>query len=86
MYSRGPPHAAIRMSPKEPEQNLGASLPHLIHQYSVGNINTLHIQMHTYPESFTESHNQKFYKSYRQIISYIAGETLLTSNDVKIEE
>ena len=51
-----------RMSPKELEQNLGTSPPHPIHEYSSGNINTLYVHMHTYPESFIESHIQEFHR------------------------
>ena len=51
-------------------QNLGAGPPHPIHQYSSGNIDILHIHVHTYLESFFEhivrafrkSHNQKFHR------------------------
>ena len=82
-----------KMSPKEPEQNVPEGtktkfgpLAATYIQNLLSNINTLHIHMHIYPESFIESRNQKFHKSHRQIISYIAGETLLTSNDVKTEE
>ena len=82
VYIRDPPHTAIRMYPKKPKQNLGADPPHPIHQYSSGNINTLHIHMHTCSKIFHESQNQKFHQSHRQIISYIAGETLLTLNRV----
>ena len=41
--------------------------------------------MHTYAEYLTESQNQKFHKSHRQIISYIAGKTLLTLSNVKTD-
>ena len=51
-----------RMSLEGPEQNLGTSLPHPIHQYTLGNINTQHIHMRTYAEFSIESHSQKFYK------------------------
>ena len=74
------------MSPKKPEQNLDTDPPHLIYQYSSGNINTLHIYMHTYLNLSSNHIIKNFTNLYRQIIFYIAGETLLTSSDVKKEE
>ena len=50
-----------KMFLNEPDQNLDVGTPHAIHQYSSDNINTLHVYMHIYPESFIESHIQEFH-------------------------
>ena len=65
MFLKEPKHNVLEWTKTEcprRNQNLGAGLPHPIHQDFSGNKNTLHVHMHTYPESFIESYSQKFHR------------------------